>query len=262
MFNVLHDLSRAADPRDHRRSGQGRSRAAGSATPIRASWTRRAIEAKGLTPFEPWLTEVRGLKVEAACQLYSDADRLGIAIPFAMFVGQDRKASDQYALNIWPGRPRDARPRLLSVRRPEACSRPSAKYLQHLTNMLTLAGEANAAARAKAIIDFETKIAQVHWTRAESRDANKTYNKMTLAELQKLAPGFDLPATSEGATVPTSTMSSSTSRARSRASAALSAARRCRCFSDQLLVRSLDTYAGLPARRSSTTRISPFTAPC
>jgi predicted metalloendopeptidase len=32
-----------------------------------------------------------------------------------------------------------------------------AKYLQHLTNMLTLAGEANAAARAKAILDFETR---------------------------------------------------------------------------------------------------------
>ncbi len=54
------------------------------------------------------------------------------------------------------------------------------KYLQHLTNVLTLAGEANAAARAKAILDFETSIAKVHWTRVESRDATKTYNKMTL----------------------------------------------------------------------------------
>ena len=32
-----------------------------------------------------------------------------------------------------------------------------AKYLAHLTTMLTLAGEANAAARAKAIFDLETR---------------------------------------------------------------------------------------------------------
>ena len=53
-------------------------------------------------------------------KLYSDADRLGIDIPYRMFVGQDRKASDRYALNVLAGRPRDARPRLLSVERSEA----------------------------------------------------------------------------------------------------------------------------------------------
>ena len=58
--------------------------------------------------------------------------------------------------------------------------------------MLTLAGEANAAARAKAILDFETEIAKVHWTQIDSRDATKTYNMMTLAKLQKRAPGLRL----------------------------------------------------------------------
>jgi len=66
-----------------------------------------------------------------------------------------------------------------------------AKYLEHLTNVLTLAGEKNAAARAKAIAAFETRIAKVHWTRVESRDANKTYNKYSLNQVRKLAPGFD-----------------------------------------------------------------------
>ena len=65
-----------------------------------------------------------------------------------------------------------------------------AGYLDHLTKMLTLAGETNAAARAKAILDFETKIAKVSWTREDVGDATKTYNKMSLVQLQKLAPGF------------------------------------------------------------------------
>src|SRR3546814_13499480 len=57
--------------------------------------------------------------------------------------------------------------------------------------MFTLAGEPNGSARARALLDFETKIATVHWTRIDSRDATQIYNKMLVAELQKLAPGFD-----------------------------------------------------------------------
>ena len=56
--------------------------------------------------------------------------------------------------------------------------------------MLTLAGEANAPARAKAVFDFETQIARAHWTREESRDADKTYNKLTPADFIRVAPGF------------------------------------------------------------------------
>src|SRR5262249_39096409 len=37
---------------------------------------------------------------------------------------------------------------------------------------------------------METKIAEAHWTRAESRDRDKTYNPMTMAELETNAPGF------------------------------------------------------------------------
>ena len=66
------------------------------------------------------------------------------------------------------------------------------KYLQHLTNVLTLAGEANAAARAKAILDFETSVAKVHWTRVESRDATKTYNMMTLRRADEAGAGLRL----------------------------------------------------------------------
>jgi putative endopeptidase len=37
---------------------------------------------------------------------------------------------------------------------------------------------------------METKLAQAHWTRAQSRDRDKTYNLMTLAELKAQSPGF------------------------------------------------------------------------
>ncbi|RNF28882.1 peptidase M13, partial [Massilia aurea] len=66
-----------------------------------------------------------------------------------------------------------------------------AKYQQHVEKTLLLAGEKNAAAQAKAIVDFETELAKVQWTKVENRDPVKRYNKMSVAELTKLAPGYD-----------------------------------------------------------------------
>jgi predicted metalloendopeptidase len=66
-----------------------------------------------------------------------------------------------------------------------------AKYEQHVTNMLALAGDKDAAAKAKAIVAFETELAKVQWTRVELRDPNKSYNKMSVEELAKLAPDYD-----------------------------------------------------------------------
>ena len=49
--------------------------------------------------------------------------------------------------------------------------------------MLGLARVPNGAAKATAIYDLEQKFAQVHWTKAESRDDDKTYNNWTPAQL-------------------------------------------------------------------------------
>jgi len=65
-----------------------------------------------------------------------------------------------------------------------------AKYELYVAQVLGLAGWPDAQAAAKAIVAFETNIAQVSWTRAEQRDRDKTHNAMTLAELEAAAPGF------------------------------------------------------------------------
>ncbi|MFL6763970.1 MAG: M13 family metallopeptidase, partial [Sphingomicrobium sp.] len=173
--------------------------------------------------------------------LYAHAQRLGIGIPYRMFVGQDRKASDKYALNVSQGGlGMPDRDYYLSTDPKQAETRNN--YLQHLTNMLSLAGEANAAARAQAILDFETKIAQAHWTRAQSRDALKTYNKMSLAEVRKLAPGFDFPALVSAAGAKVNYVVVAQPSAFEGTAAAISGTP-VAVLRDQLLVRSLDAYA-------------------
>jgi putative endopeptidase len=65
------------------------------------------------------------------------------------------------------------------------------KYVEFLQKVFTLAGRPNAASDAKAVLDLETALAKLHWTRVESRDPIKTYNKIALADLSKEMPGFD-----------------------------------------------------------------------
>jgi putative endopeptidase len=64
------------------------------------------------------------------------------------------------------------------------------RYQQYVAQMLGMAGWSDPAGTAAKVVAMETRIAQAHWTRAQSRDRDKTYNAMTTAQLQTLAPGF------------------------------------------------------------------------
>jgi putative endopeptidase len=64
------------------------------------------------------------------------------------------------------------------------------RYQQYVADMLTLAGWDEPQKNAADIVALETKIAEAHWTRAESRERDKTYNLTTIADLEKNAPGF------------------------------------------------------------------------
>jgi putative endopeptidase len=64
------------------------------------------------------------------------------------------------------------------------------RYQQYVADMLRLVGWSEPEKNAADIVAMETKIAEAHWTRPESRNRDKTYNPMTVAELEKNAPGF------------------------------------------------------------------------
>lgn len=72
------------------------------------------------------------------------------------------------------------------------------KYEVYLTTLLTLIDWPEPAKSAKDIIAFETRLAGASWDRADRRDRDKTYNLMTLAELETYAPGYDFTKLFEG----------------------------------------------------------------
>lgn len=242
MFTVLDDLSRERTRTLIEDQAKDPNSKIGNA--YASFMDTAAIDAKGLAPFEPWLNQIRGLaSKKGLAALYSDADRLGINIPYTMFIGQDRKASDQYALNVLQGG-LGMPDRDYYLSKDPKLAETKAAYLQHLTNMLNLAGEANTAERAKAILAFETKIAEVHWTKADSRDVTKTYNKLSLAEVRRDAPGFDFPALmkGDGANVDHVIIFQPSAF---KGIAGLLGRTPLPVLRDQLLVRSLDAYSAV-----------------
>ena len=63
-------------------------------------------------------------------------------------------------------------------------------YLEHVTAMFTLLGDAPdiAATQAKAVLTIETQLARASKSRVDLRDPNANYHKMSVAELEKLTP--------------------------------------------------------------------------
>ncbi|MDB5679564.1 M13 family metallopeptidase [Sphingomonas bacterium] len=237
-FEVLQDLS------DKRTRGLLETAAANPNSKIGRTYATyldtAAIEAKGLNPIKPWLDKIAGLNSkDGYAALLVEASRAGVGTPFGSGVTQDAKNPDVYAVALRQsglGLPdRDyylsADPKLAEAK---------AAYVGHIRKMLTLAGEANAGPRAQAIVDFETAIAKASWTRIESRDADKTYNKMTVADLAKSAPGFDF-ATYFRTTGATEVIVGQPSAI--TGIAALVGSTPLQVLKDQLLIRSLDGYA-------------------
>jgi putative endopeptidase len=246
ITHILDDLSR------ERTHGLLDEAAKDPASKIGTAYTTyldtASIESKGLAQLQPWLSKVKALKSKAGyVALLAEADRAGITGPFGEYVGQDDKNPEIYAVTmVQAGLGMPDRDYYIST--DAKLAETKAAYQAHLTKMLTLAGEPNAEARAKAIVDFETKIARVSWTRVDSRDATKTYNKMKVTELAAKAPGFDFAGYLKGigAKVDSVIVAQPTAFT---GIAALVASAPVSVLSDQLLVRTLGSFAGVLPRK-------------
>jgi len=145
----------------------------------------------GLTPLKSELAHIAALKdKKSLAALAARFERIGAGSPVNMGVRQDNRDSTRYIVGISQGGL--GMPNRDFYLQDEArLADTRAKYLAHVEKMLSLAGHQNAAAEAKAIVALETEIAKVQWSAVQNRDPVKRYNKMKVAELSTLAPGFD-----------------------------------------------------------------------
>ena len=63
-------------------------------------------------------------------------------------------------------------------------------YQNYVAKVLQLLRWPDPDKNAKDIVDFETKIAEASWTKAQQRDFNAIYNPMSVQDLKKFVPGF------------------------------------------------------------------------
>ena len=67
------------------------------------------------------------------------------------------------------------------------------KYINYITTFFKLTGDddATASKNAASVVALETQIANGHFTNIELRDPEKNYNKLSIANLTKIAPAID-----------------------------------------------------------------------
>jgi putative endopeptidase len=189
MFTLLADLSQTRT----REIVEQAARAPGSRIgDFYASFMdEAAVNAAGITPLRPMMTRVQAIANRA--DWAAEAGRLfrqGITAPFNGYVNSDeRNPNEMIARLTQSGLGLPDRDYYLSEDAGQVQKRTA--YQAYLAQMLTLAGEQNGAARAAAVLAFERRLAEAHWTRIQNRDEEATYNRWAIADFARNAPGFD-----------------------------------------------------------------------
>src|SRR5690606_5814663 len=191
-FLVLRDLSEARVRRLLEGYALGDPATGGDAAKIAALYhgfmDEAAIEKLGAAPLEPHLDAIRAAAdKDAIAALMGRRNESFGGTFFGAYVSDDQKNPDTYALYLsQSGLGLGDRQMYLD----EKFAPQRERYVQYVAQMLELAGWDAPQANAERIMAMETKIANAHWTRAESRDRDKTYNPVELAHIEHTAPGF------------------------------------------------------------------------
>lgn len=161
-----------------------------------------AVEKAGLQPIRRELQAIQALQsTEDAFRHLGYLQTIGVGGPVAFFVTTDAKDSSRYLAAVFqsgttlPDRDYYLEDDEKYVKAREAL----AKYIAELFELAELPYGTDDAAR---VVEIETELARVQWTRTEVRNAEKRYNKYKVADLPKLTPKLPWPAFFEAAGVP------------------------------------------------------------
>ena len=150
------------------------------------------VEKLGTAPLDVDLGLVRAATSQAELTGALGAlQRSGVGGGVGFWVDNDAKEPTRYVVHLYQsglGLPDE------SYYREDRYAAVRDAYLPHVARMLRLGGVVPADAAddvARRVVDLETRIAAGHWDVVTDRDADLTYNPLTLAELAQRAPGFD-----------------------------------------------------------------------
>jgi putative endopeptidase len=158
------------------------------------------VEALSVSPLEAELLPIAAAgSPEGLARIMGGLSRAGVGDALGLYVDTDPGDPQRYVLNLHQagiGLPDEA------YYREEQHGEIRLAYRQHIAKMFSLLIDASpeyaqlpglAAAPdevARRVFGVEKRLAAAHWDVVKDRDATATYNPMTFASLQVLAPGF------------------------------------------------------------------------
>jgi len=158
---------------------------------FRSYMDTEARNAAGIAPVQPIFDNINGLKDKnELATFFGESQKIGVGSPLAFYISVDAKDSTRYATHVWQtglGLP----DRDYYFNEAERFAELRKGYVAHIENMFNLAGLKDGKAAAQTIMALETKLAGFHWTKVESRDSTKRYNKFAVADLNTVTDAFN-----------------------------------------------------------------------
>ena len=144
----------------------------------------------GIDPLKPYLTKINSVQnADQLVALLAEMEpEMGLGF-FGSYIGADAKNSNKNVIYVGTGS-LGLPDRDYYVSDAPDNKEKREKYVAHVTRMLQYLGESEATANtnAKKILALETKMSTATLDRVQRRDRRNTYNPMSFADLQKLAP--------------------------------------------------------------------------
>ncbi|WP_417663754.1 M13 family metallopeptidase [Pseudidiomarina donghaiensis] len=149
------------------------------------------LNSLGYTPIAADLQAIAQVETHAdVAARFAELAKLGVSGPFGFYVYGDKKNPDYNALYF--GQSGLSLPdRDYYLKDEEKFIEIRAQYKDYIKDILAMVDYEQAEGAADAILELETKIAQAHWSRVQSRDAEATYNPKSPEELKQLMGSFD-----------------------------------------------------------------------
>jgi putative endopeptidase len=151
-----------------------------------------AVDAAKAKPLEEEFKRIDAMKnPKDVLKQIAHMHMLGSKAFFLFGAGQDDKNSTMVISQAYQGG-LGLPDRDYYTKEDEASKKLRDQYVEHVTKMLTLAGDSAEAAaeKAKKVMAIETALAKASRIRVELRDPQKNYNKMKQADLQAHMPDW------------------------------------------------------------------------
>jgi putative endopeptidase len=189
VFNDLHERVRAQlkkiimalDTHKNKDGVNNSAEAQKVSDAYRAFMDEEKLEQLGMKPIQSDLDDIQKITTPQQLSTYlGQSWRLGLSGPIEGWVDQDAKQPTEYILYLMQGGiglpDRD-----YYLKEEDKFVEIREAYLTYLVGLLKMSdltqSDDEASAQAKAVLSLEKKIAEAQWTRAESRQREKTYNK-------------------------------------------------------------------------------------